>query len=381
MGKRGHFLADNTFDRCVMDASGLWRLVRGVLLVAFLSPAVMPAQGATHRHFTDGDQALVLGWLSDAGFVVYSTSGNTPADHDWWFSTYSTLHALHASRPQRFYEYLARRVIAAPSDNGVVPLLESALDLNPTQEQVLNTMLAQHSSTELAQWLRDYINLDAHLGSNKSLSAQLFSVLTQSTLNATEHCPEVPTLAHFKSSRERRQAIFQCLARSIDQPVLDIDISVNRVMSLRLLSPQPADLPLPPPVMLDDSSNHFVMLPGFYHDTGLQPIVMLTTPTDSGFITTARTGAGHLPAMSRGLGRRVPKVRLTRHDRDEIRQTYGIPAGGEQFSQQKTGMPPWLKFWITSPVYSIFASFAIGGGIALFIAYYPYPGNPFLPPM
>ncbi len=63
----------------------------------------------------------------------------------------------------------------------------------------------------------------------------------------------------------------RCLTRAIGQPILDIDISINRVTTIRLLNSQPSDLPLPPPAMLDNSENHFVMIPGFYHNAELQP--------------------------------------------------------------------------------------------------------------
>ena len=345
--------------------------------MVFLFPAVVSAQGSTRQHFTGDDQALVLGWLGDVGLVAYSTSNNAAADHDRWFGAYSILRALHSSRPARFYEYLAKRMVAASSDDIFILLLRSALALQQTQEQILTTMLAQHSTAELAEWLHHDIDLDVFLDNDKAFASHLFALLTQSTVDATGHCPEGSTPEQINSSREGRHAILQCLARFMDQPVLDIDISRNRMMLFRLLSPQPADLHLPSPMVLDNSRNHFAMILDFYHNTELQPIILLTTPADSGFITTTRTRATHLPTMNRGLDRRLPAVRLTRSDRNKLRQDYGIPTSDEYAAQQKSS----LEFWITSPGYSIAASFAIGVGIALFVAYYPYPGNPFLPPM
>ncbi len=360
-----------------MDVSGLRRIAGLVWWMVFLFPAAVSAQGSPRQHFTGDDQALVLGWLGDADLVAYSTSNNATADHDRWFGAYSLLRALHSSRPERFYEYLAKRMVAAPSDDSLILLLRPTLALQQTQEQALATMLAQHRTVELAEWLHHDIDLDVRLGNDKVFATHLFAVLTQSTVDATGHCPERSTPEQVNSSREERQAILQCLARFMDQPVVDIDISRNRVMLFRLLSPQPANLHLPSPVVLDNSRNHFAMIPDFYHNTELQPIILLTTPTDSGFITTTRTRATHLPTMNRGLDSRLPAVRLTRSDRNKLRQAYGIPAKDEHAARQKSS----LEFWITSPGYSIAASFAIGVGIALFVAYYPYPGNPFLPPM
>lgn len=340
-----------------------------------------PAQSTPLQHFTDKDQAMVLDWLDDAGLVAYSVRDSAAVttaspDHDRWFNTYQTLQALHSTRQEKFYQYLATQL--AGSNGGISQWLRSILDLNRTQEEVLDTLIQQQNTAELAHWLQHYVGLEAYL--DKSLATELLALLTQSTLSATERCPEVTTLAHFRDNRERRQAILRCLTRSTGQPILDIDISINRVTTIRLLNSQPGGLPLPPPAMLDDSENHFVMIPGFYHNAELQPIILLTTPTDSGFIT-AGTRTEHLLTMGRELGRRLPKVRLTKADREKIRQAYGVSAQNGQSAKAVPDAYAWMRFWITSPGYSIAASAAIGVGITLFIAFYPFPGNPFLPPM
>ena len=330
---------------------------------------------AGSQQFTDSDQVLVVDWLSDAGLISYSTSHNAPPSHDRRFYTRSVLQALLTSRPQHFYHYLSKRLIDTP--DRFAQLLQPLLDLNNVQQQVLDALVAQRDASELADWLQHYIGLDAHLEQNKAFSAQLFALLTQSTLDATGHCPEVATLEYFKSTKEKRQAVLQCLARSLSLAVLDINISVNRVTAFKLLSPQPADLPLPPPAMLENSENHFVMIPRIYNNANLQPVILLTTPADSGFITTGR--ARHLITMDRGTGKKVPKKGpLAVSERNAIRQGYGIPVNGVPSAKSKTGAPSWLEFWITSPGYSIAASFVLGIGIALFVAYCPYPGNPFL---
>ena len=347
----------------------------GRLFLLIFTLATGCALGAGRQQFTDSDQVLVVDWLSDAGLISYSTSHNAPPNHDRWFYTHSTLLALLTSRPQLFYQYLSKRMIDTP--DRFAQLLQPLLDLNNVQKQVFDALLAQRDASELADWLQHYIGLETHLDQGKAFSAQLFALLTQSTLDATRHCPELATLEYFKSTRERRQAVLQCLARSLSLPVLDIDISVNRVTTFKLLSPQPADLPLPPPAMLDNSENHFVMIPRIYNDSNLQPIILLTTPADSGFITTGRTR--HLITMDRGTGKKVPKKGpLTVSERNAVRQGYGIPVNDVPSTQSKTGTPSWLEFWITSPGYSIAASFVLGIGIALFVAYCPYPGNPFL---
>ena len=362
----------NAINHWVMVTSQ--RLGRLLLLVFTL----VAGGAAGSQQFTDSDQVLVVDWLSDAGLNSYSTSHNAPPSHDRRFYTHSTLLALHTSRPQRFYHYLSRRMIDTSDSSGFAQLLQPLLDLNNVQQQALDALVAQRDASELADWLQHYIGLEAHLEQNKAFSAQLFALLTQSTLDATGHCPEVATLEYFKSTKEQRQAVLQCLARSLSLAVLDIDISVNRVTAFKLLSPQPVDLPLPPPAMLDNSENHFVMLPRIYNNANLQPLILLTTPADSGFITTGR--ARHLIAMNRGTGKKVPKKGpLAVSERNAIRQGYGIPIKKDVSStRSKTGTHSWLEFWITSPGYSIAASFVIGVGIALFVAYCPYPANPFL---
>ncbi len=357
-----------------------WRRWAEAVWLAMLMVAG-PVQSAPLQRFTDKDQAMVLDWLNDAGLVAYSVRSSAAAtvgssDHDRWFNTYQVLQALHSTRQEKFYGYLATQL--AGGDGGISQWLRSILDLNRTQEEVLDTLIQQQNTAELAPWLQHYVALEAYL--DKTLATQLLALLTQSTLSATEHCPEVATLMHFKDNRERRQAILRCLTRAIGQPILDIDISINRVTTIRLLNSQPGDLPLPPPAMLDNSENHFVMIPGFYHNAELQPIILLTTPTDSGFIT-AGTRAEHLLTMGRELGRRLPRVRLTKADREKIRQAYGVPAQSGQSTQAISSAYAWMRFWITSPGYSIAASTAVGLGITLFIAFYPFPGNPFLPPM
>ena len=366
-----------------INAINHWEIVTsrsqrlGPLFLLVFSLVAGCALGAGGQQFTDSDQVLVVDWLSDAGLISYSTSHNAPPSHDRWFYTHSTLLALLTSRPQRFYQYLSTRMIDTPDSSSFAQLLQPLLDLNNVQEQVLDTLVAQRDASELADWLQHYIGLEKHLDQSKAFSAQLLALLTRSTLDATRHCPEVATLEYFKSTKERRQAILQCLVLSLNLPVLDIDISVNRVTTFKLLSPQPVDLPLPPPAMLDNSENHFVMIPRIYNNSNLQPIILLTTPADSGFITMGR--ARHLIAMDHGTGKKVPKKGpLAVSERNAIRQGYGIPIKDVPSTQFKTGAPSWLEFWITSPGYSIAASFVLGIGIALFVAYCPYPGNPFL---
>ena len=361
-----------------MSASvALW-LTRCILCL--FSLVTECALGAGGRHFTNDDQIMVADWLSGSRLIAYSTSNSTSPDHDRWFCTHSALLALHTTRPDHFYHYLSTRMGDTPVNTNFVQLLKSAVDLNSAQEQVLNTLMVQRNVPELADWLRQHIDLEKYMDRDSAFSSQLFALLTQSTLDATEHCPEVATLDHFKGTRERRQAILQCLVRSLELAVLDIDISVNRVTTFRLLSPQPADLPLPPPAMLDNSENFFVMIPGIYNHETLQPIILLTTPVDSGFITAAGTRASHLITMSQVAGRKAPgKGPLTGSERDAIRQVYGVPGKGKQsLSRPKSEALPWLKFWITSPGYSIVGAIIIGVGITLFVAYYPFPGNPFV---
>ena len=361
-----------------MSASRFQRLARLLLLV--FSLVAECALGAGGRRFTSSDQILIVDWLADANLVAYSTSNSTPPDHDRWFCTHSTLLALHTTRPERFYQYLSTRMADIQESSQFAQLLKPVLDLDIVQEQALDTLMAQRNASELADWLHHYIGLEKHLDRDKTFSTQLFALLTRSTLNAIEHCPEVATLEYFKSIRERRQAILQCLARSLSQPVLDIDVSVNRVTTFRLLSPQPADLPLPPPAMLDNSENHFVLIPGIYNNGNLQPIVLLTTPADSGFVATAGTGTRHLTTMSQGSGKRAPKKGpLTGSEREAIREVYGVPGKNKQSSNRsRSDVPSWLEFWITSPGLSIVASIAFGVAVTLFVGFYPYPGNPFL---
>ena len=371
-------VTNNPVGRSAMSASvALW-LTRFLLcLFSLVAECALSAGG---RNFTNDDQVMIADWLSDTKLTAYSTSNNTSPDHDRWFCTHSVLLALHTTRPDHFYHYLSSRMGDSPGNTNFVQLLKPVVDLNSAQEQVLYTMMAQRNVPELADWLRHYIDLEKYIDRDSTFSSQLFALLTQSTLDATEHCPEVAALEHFKGTRERRQAILQCLVRSLDLAVLDIDISVNRVTTFRLLSPQPADLPLPPPAMLDNSENHFVMIPGIYNHETVQPIILLTTPVDSGFITTAGTKARHLITMSQVASKRAPgKGPLTGSERDAIRQVYGIPGKGKQsLSRPKSEALPWLKFWITSPGYSIVGAIVIGVGITLFVAYYPFPGNPFV---
>lgn len=358
------------------------QLRRVIKAISIVFTSVMTIEAFAFQYFSSADQVTVQQWINEAGFETYSANNHATPQQDRWLYTQLTLQALHTSRPEQFYHYLSKLVITATQtgNDELSQLLQPILNLNKTQERVFEALVLEQNEIDLAYWLSHYIGLEKRLTNDEDFYSNLFELLTRKVIHSTQLCPEMLILEHFKSIKEKRHTILQCIARSVNQNIIDIDISHNRVITSKVLSPEPisTNLLLPPPTVLDNSEYHLSMILSFYDNPKLKPVILLTSPLENDFLVSTNK------KLSKKT-KRPPVSPLTKSDIKKIRENYNASKPqrsghkrDKHLTSWKPGSPHWLEAWFTSPGYSIALFLGLGVVVTLLTAYTPYPGNPWL---
>ncbi|WP_257283711.1 hypothetical protein [Endozoicomonas sp. SESOKO1] len=348
------------------------------VLVFLIGLMTIPA--GAYQYFSDDDQIMVQQWVDKAGLKIYITNPDKTQQNDRGQYTRETLQALHTTRPEQFYRYLSQLFISAGTMevNELNQLLKPVLNLNKKEETVFDTFILEQDKQGLAGWLNHYTELEKRLANDDQLYSALFEALTRTVINNTQHCPEILTLDHFKGVREKRRAVLQCIALSLNLYIVDIDISHNRILTSRILGPGPVstDLTSSPAVILDNSEYSFSTLLKLYDNPQIIPVILLTSPLENGFLVSHR--------MSQKTNR-PPVSPLTNSDIAKMRQRYQADKGdrvrhekNRHFLSVGKRDPHWLEGWIASPGYTIAACLVISVIITLVATMAPYPGNPWL---
>lgn len=334
----------------------------------------MAVKAGAFQYVSYEDQTMVQQWIESERFTLHSADHHTVQQDDRWLQTRLTLQALHSSRPEEFYRYLAKQVIsgAHTHDEELSQLLQPVLNVNRTQEKVMETFILEQNDMDLAYWLRDYMGLAEHLTEAEDFYLSLFDLLTQKLMTDTQPCTEMLMLERIKSLKEQRHATLQCIAQRINLTIIDIDISYNRITTSKMMGPEPlsTDLSLPSPTDLEDSEEHIATILGFYHTPELKPVILFTSPLKQGFL------------QANDKTKRPPVAPLTESEIEGIRQKKRDYPDRRRLKRErhlsswKPGSPHVLEAWFTSPGYSIALFLGISVAVTLFTAYFPYPGNP-----
>ena len=349
-------------------------------LIFLICLIAIPARA--FQHFSDDDQIMVQQWVDKAGFQIYSTSSHKTQKNDRWQYTQDTLQALHTTRPEQFYIYLAQLFISTGSreDDELNQLLQPALKLNKKQKNAFDHFILEQNKSDLAVWLSHYTELEKRLANDDKLYSQLFELLTRTVIGNTQPCPEMLILDNFKGIKEKRRAVLQCIALSVNLYIVDIDISHNRIITSKILSPGPVstDLASSPATVLDISEYPFSTILELYDNPQINPVILFTSPLEKGFLVS------HRKRISKKTNR-PPVSPLTKSDIEKIRQRYqgdkdnqGKHKKNRHFLSASKRDPHWLEGWITSPGYTIAACLALSVILTLVFTMAPYPGNPWL---
>lgn len=356
------------------------RVIKTVVVFLIILMAI-PARAS--QYFSDDDQIMVQQWIDKTGFKIYSTNPDKTQQNDRWQYTQTALQALHTCRPEQFYRYLSQLFISAGrmAEDELNQLLQPVLNLNKKEKNVFETFILERNKHDLAVWLSHHTELDKRLANDDELYAKLFELLTRTVISNTQRCPEMLMLENFKGVKEKRHAVLQCIALSVNLYIVDIDISHNRIATTKILGPGPVstDLTSSPAVVLDNSEYLFSTIPELYDDPQINPVILLTSPLENGFLASHR--------MSQKTNR-PPVSPLTKSDIEKMRQRYKKANKGNQLKHEKNRHflsvgkrdPHWLEGWIASPGYTIAASLVIAVIITLVVTTAPYPGNPWLGP-
>ncbi|MBO9492877.1 hypothetical protein J7438_02050 [Thalassotalea sp. G20_0] len=354
------------------------KVIKTIVVFLIILMAI-PARAS--RYFSDDDQIMIQQWVARTGFKIYSTNPETQ-QNDRWQYTLTALQALHTCRPEQFYLYLSQLLISAgrTADDELNQLLQPALDLNKKEKNVFETFILEQSKDDLAVWLSHHTELEKHLARDDELYNKLFELLTRTTINNTRVCPEVLMLENFKGVKEKRHAVLQCIALSANLYIVDIDISHNRIATSKILGPGPVstDLTSSPAVVLDNSEDLFAAIPDLYDNPHINPVILLTSPLEYGFLVSHRLSQ---------QSNRPPISPLTTSDIEQMRQRYKADKSKRVKHEKKRHFlaegkrnPHFLEGWIASPGYTFVACLVIAAIITQLTTTVPYPGNPWLGP-
>ncbi|WP_157236877.1 hypothetical protein [Endozoicomonas elysicola] len=355
------------------------QLRRVIKATSIVLTSAITIEALAFQYFSPVDQVTAQQWINEAGFETYSANNRATPQQDRWLYTQLTLQALHTSRPEQFYRYLSKLVITATQtgNDELSQLLQPIFNLNKTQERVFEALVLEQNEIDLAYWLSHYIDLEKRLTNDEDFYSNLFELLTRKVIHSTQLCPEMLILENFKSIKEKRHTILQCIARSVNQHIIDIDISHNRVITSKVLSPEPisTNLLLPPPTVLDNIEYHLSTILSCYDNPKLKPVILLTSPLEINFLVSTNKRASKKT-------KRPPASPLTKSDINKIRQNYPPHQDGHKRDKRlkswKPGSPHWLEAWFSSPGYGITACIGIGLIVTLVVIYFPIAGNPYL---
>ncbi|MFK0571769.1 hypothetical protein [Endozoicomonas sp.] len=360
-------------------------LTRANKAVSFVLTSLIAVQAFAYQYFSSEDQATIQQWINQADFTTYSAVNQKPSLHDLPPDTLFTLQALHESRPEQFYRYLARLIIRSQlSDSELTHLLKSKFDLNTTQNHVFETFIIEKNEIDLGDWLNRYMEMKRLLGRDERFYSDLFQLLTTEVTSSIQNCSEISMLEHINGIKEKRRAILQCIVQAVNVNIADIDISPNRVTSSRIFGPQPIspDKFLPSPTTMEDSEHHFTEILDVFNDPQIKPVILLTSPLEKGFIAPLVKKTRH---TSQKIGS-PPSIKNTRANKiNKSTPKRNVPRKSKKGNHTTflKSEPPywpvsWIEPWIKSPGYSIAAWTVAGIAVTLFVAYFPYPANPFL---
>lgn len=350
-------------------------------VVSVIFNLLMAIETPAFEYFSSEDQTTIQQWVHEEGFDIYPEKRlDVSQQNDPWQYTQLTLQALHTSQPDQFYHYLSKLIIAPiHADNDETSqLLHTALKLNKTQTRIVETYKQEQNENELARWLGHYIALKKRPTKDEKPYSNLFEVLTLHIVRAISACPEMSILGNYKGARAKRHAILQCIAKTVDLHVIDIDISHNQVITSEILGPKPlsTNLTLPSATVLENSKQHISTILTYFYNPELQPVILLTTPREKGFLIQKNR-------KTRKNTNKLSVKPLTNSEINKIIQYYNGKSQHENkrnkhVSSRKPGSRNWLEVWITSPGYSAVTCIGIGIVITLLAIYTPYPGNPWM---
>ncbi len=311
------------------------------------------------------DYPVVQQWAQSSDLETHPVISHELLLTELESNTLFILQAFHRSHPDHFYSHLAQLIIDQTNagESLIIELLKPKLNLNKVQNQAFETLLMEQDATELAQWLQHYITLDKILIQDPDFCSNFFLLLTSMTSHQIQHLPEVTLLEYFKTAKEKRRSLSQCLAKRISLNIIDIDISRNNIVTSKILSPEKLETSPHPPIMEENSKEYLGELLQHHHNSEMPSIILLSTPNGSEYIafqTDLKTELDN--KMAQKAKQPHPERKEDSEDKKGLTRTK-LTSGKPQH---------WMVPWIESPGYSIVSWAAAGAGLSAFIIWGPY---------
>lgn len=350
--------------------------IRTNKIAALIFTCLITTKPLAFQDFTPEDYTTIQYWVNKAGFETYAAISPGTSFPDLPLHVLQALQALHTTQTQLFYLYLAQLIINnAQQDNPTLSLLvKSEFDLNKIQHRVFERFIIEKNETALANWLHQYISFEKHLKKNKDFYSKFFLILTKEVVSDIRFCPETSILESVKSSKEKRRNIFQCMAKAANTSFIDIDVSRNRVITSRVLSPEPLslDIALPPPVSIDNGEHHIVDLLDLFNTPDLHPVILLNSQIGKGFIAPLKEKTDSKPIDThKSLSNKNKRNTDSKQPKPDSKKGSSYKKD-ERLASLKSGNPYWLEYLIKSPGYSIVIWAGLGALTIVFLIYGPY---------